>query len=159
MTARPISRDSRRWVTAARLLILILLVAPLFGGPAGSPGIVRAVPVQPNVGQPMAAAGPVCTLSTNATGAYTVEVCVETSGGTTVAGDVTVSASFNTVSGTGPSGFSQIVFRLDTATTNFPSALTDYAPPWGFVLPTHRWQDGTYTLRPDVIVYRWLHAS
>jgi hypothetical protein len=132
---------------------MILLVAPLFGGPVGSPGGVRAVPVQPKIGHHMVAAGPACTTSTNPTGStgpYTVEVCLETSGGTTVTGDVTVSASFSTVSGSGPSDFDQIVFRLDTPSTNFPSVLTDYASPWSFILPTDRWQDATYTLRADV---------
>ena len=42
------------------------------------------------------------------------------------------------------------MFRLDTPSTNFPVTLTDYASPWGFILPTDRWQDGIHDLRADV---------
>jgi chitodextrinase len=81
-----------------------------------------------------------CASSTSSSGAYTVTLCFTVpSAGSTVTGPVTVTA---TVSITGSSsGVQRLIFYINGA-----YLLTDFLSPYTFLLPTMKWQDGTYSL-------------
>ncbi len=97
----------------------------------------------PNLAQPLA--NP-CASSTPSSGKYTVTLCftAPNSGGT-VSGPVTVAISAS-VSGTNP-GIQRIVFYINT-----PYLLTDFQSPYTFVLPSMKWQDGSYTLGVEAVM-------
>jgi hypothetical protein len=108
------------------------------------------VPLFASAPEPAAAAGPACTVSGPVGGSYTVELCLATTGGTVVSGDVTVTTSLTPVSGASPA-IDQITVRIAGPGFNGePSVLTDYAAPWSFTLPTARFRDGTYDLKAEV---------
>lgn len=86
-----------------------------------------------------------CATSTPSSGAYSVTVCITApSTGSGVAGDVQVAASVS-VTGTNP-GIPRTIFSI-----NGGKLLTDFLSPFSFVLPTTKWQDGTYII--SVVAY------
>jgi chitodextrinase len=97
----------------------------------------------PNLVQPLA--NP-CASSTPSSGKYTVTLCFTApNSGSTVSGPVTVAVSAS-VSGTNP-GIQRIVFYINT-----PYLLTDFQSPYTFVLPSMKWQDGSYTLGVEAVM-------
>ena len=123
----------------SKSLVLLILVAA-FGHAvdSGSPRFTYA-------------AGPSCVTSGPSSGAYSVSVCISTAGGSTLSGNVGVTNTVTTVTGSAPA-VSQINSRIATGTVSpaYPAVLADYSPPYAFTLPTDRWTDGIYRLRADV---------
>ena len=93
------------------------------------------------------AAGTPCTTSGPANGAYSIQLCLTAPlDGATLRGEVPVSGSVTTVSGTSP-GVNNVSFYLTKQTTSGRiQALTDFLAPFSFRLPTARWVDGAYKL-------------
>jgi chitodextrinase len=85
-----------------------------------------------------------CATSTPSSGAYSVTVCFTSpSSGSSVSGAVQVSIS-TSVTGTNP-GIARAIFTM-----NGGPLLMDYLSPYTFVLPTTKWQDGSYVISAAV---------
>ena len=140
---RSVDRTTTRLVIAALLALL-------------SVGVPLAPPFAPPAAR---AAGPVCTTSGPTSGAYTATVCLSTSGTTTLSGEVTVTTTVTAASGAMPAVDEVKVSLARGTSTSFSSALTDYAAPFSFKLPTARWVDGDYKLRSEVTVVDGFVAS
>src|SRR4051812_8155443 len=73
-------------------------------------------------------------------GSYAINVCLDApAAGANLSGDVTVSGSASTVSGT--ANVQRLVFYVDGQ-----YVLTDYEAPYSFNLPTDRWVDGPHRI-------------
>src|SRR5436190_1174650 len=71
---------------------------------------------------------------------YAINVCLdEPADGANLSGDVTVSGSASTISGT--ANVQRLVFYVDGQ-----YALTDFEAPYSFTLPTDRWVDGSHRI-------------
>src|SRR5687768_15178908 len=124
----------------ARLLLALSLMLAML-----------VAPIRPTAPASVGAAGPACATSGPSSGAYTMTVCISTSGGTVLSGDVTVTTTVTADSGTLPT-ISRISVKSvkGTTSTSFSSVLSDFAAPYTFTLPTYRWTDGIYRLRAEV---------
>jgi len=110
-------------------MVLAILLEPLF----------TTIP-------PVLAQGSSCTNSSPSSGAYTVTLCLtDPSGGSALAGNVTVTASIS-IFGASP-GVQRIIFYLDGE-----YLLTDYQSPYTFTLPTTKWIDGNYSLSVESLL-------
>jgi chitodextrinase len=87
-----------------------------------------------------------CAASTPASGAYSVTVCFTTpTSGSVAIGPVTVSASVS-VTGTNP-GVARVAFTI-----NGGKLLTDFLSTYSFILPSAKFQDGSYTIAAVAIM-------
>lgn len=98
---------------------------------------------------PAASAASTCTLSTDPTISYTVNLCIDAPPAGTVTGSTTVTASATvTPIATAPaSSVREMVFTLDGN-----DLLWDYQAPYTWTLDSTRWMDGTYTLAVSAIM-------
>jgi hypothetical protein len=86
-----------------------------------------------------------CSTSGPTSGAYTVTLCFTSPTGSTVSGNVSVTAAAN-VTGTNP-GIQRMVYSLNSA-----YLLTDYQSPYTFTLPTATFVDGNYTISASALM-------
>ena len=125
------------------ILIMIFFVSagPVYskGKPTPKP-TATATPTPTITPTPTPAPTNSCATSTPSSGAYSVTVCFTTpSSGSAVSGDTQVTISIS-VTGTNP-GIARAIFSI-----NGGKLLTDFLSPFSFVLPTTKWQDGSYTI-------------
>jgi chitodextrinase len=134
----------RRWYLFIVIVLVLAILMPTT--PAFSRGKKTPTPTPTATATPTPTPTPTanptseCASSTPPSGAYTVTVCfTEPSSGSTVSGDVAVNTSIS-VSGTNP-GIARVAFYIDGY-----NLITDFQSPYTFILPTVKWQDGTYDL-------------
>jgi chitodextrinase len=87
-----------------------------------------------------------CATSTSPSGTYSVTVCFTApSSGSVVSGDTAINVSVS-VTGTNP-GIIRVYFYM-----NGTRILTDFQSDYSFILPTTKWQDGTYSLAAEAVM-------
>jgi hypothetical protein len=88
-----------------------------------------------------------CASSANPSGSYTVTLCFTTpESGSVVNGAVSINASVN-ISGKNP-GISRVEFF-----SNDKGLISDFQSPFTFLLPSTKWQDGTYNISATAIMH------
>ena len=107
-----------------------------------------STPTSTAIPSPTPTSGPTnaCATSTPPSGAYSVTLCFTSpNDGSVVSGDTVVSTSVS-VSGTNP-GISRMAFTI-----NGYELITDFQSPYTFILPTTKWQDGTYGIEVEAVM-------
>jgi chitodextrinase len=140
----------KRLVPFVIFILVLVLVFP--ATPAYSRGnkTPKPTPTATSTATPTPTATPVllstCATSTPPSGTYTVTLCFTTpSSGSVVTGEVQVDVSAS-VSGTSP-GIIRMVFYI-----NGSDLLMDYQSPYSFILPSTKWQDGTYYIAVEAVM-------
>ncbi len=95
---------------------------------------------------PAQAAGPTC-VTKSPTGSYSVKVCLTVGSGTTLTGNVAVSATVSILPAGSSPGLRKLEFYLDGS-----YLITDFESPYAFTLPTASFLDGSHTVRADVLL-------
>jgi chitodextrinase len=129
------------------VLAIVMPTTPALSRPKHTPKPTPTVTPTPSP-SPTPTANPsnTCSTSTPSSGAYTVTICFTAPGdGSVVSGDTTVSATVS-VSGTNP-GIARVAFTI-----NGYQLITDFQSPYTFILPTTKWQDGSYGIEVEAIM-------
>jgi chitodextrinase len=133
-----------------RVFLFVMVIAILAFSMSATPAYGQSIDVQSSsptdTSIPEQTPLSTCSTSTPPSGSYTVTLCFTTPGpGSVMSGDVGVNASVS-VTGTNP-GVQRAVFYLNSA-----YLLTDFYSTYSFVLPTTKWQDGSYTIQVEALM-------
>ena len=146
----------KKYLTTTRVIPVILVIAififsmsatPVYSKPRPTPKPTKTpTPIPAATATPTPAPTNPCATSTPSSGAYSVTVCFTApSSGSVVTGAVQVDISVS-YTGTFP-GITRVEFLI-----NGGELITDFLSPYSFILPTTKWQDGSYNISAAAVM-------